>query len=121
MLKQDTMYYKDHLMSLVLRMFPALLHVSGALFILGQLVAMMIVWRLWRLESVTFLNKLFIIYFTADILAGTVEMYFLLKLVDESVLHDQDVQKLNCTGFLLMFFMIYPQKTKFNVGMLFCR
>ena len=102
-------------------MNPGLLHVSGICFTIGQLIGIVIVWRLCRLESLSFLNKLYIIYFTVDVLAGTVEMYFLLKLVDESVLHDPDLQKLNCTGFLLLFFIIYPQKWKFNTGMLFCR
>ena len=102
-------------------MHPDLMHISGVFFIFGQVVAVMIVWRLCRLESVSFLNKLFIIYFTVDILAGTAEMYFLLKLVDESDLHDQEIQKLNCTGFLLFFFTIIIQKPKFNAGMLFCR
>ena len=82
---------------------------------------MMIVWRLSRLESVSFLNKLYIIYFTVDVLAGTAEMFFLLKLVDESFLHDQEVQKFNCTGYILLFYIFYPQKMKFNVGILFCR
>ena len=102
-------------------MNPVMLYIFGIIFTFGQFLAILIVFRLCRLESVSFLNKLFIIYFTVDVLAGTVEMYFLLKLADESVLHDNQLQTFNCTGYILLFLIIYPQKIKFNIGMLFCR
>ena len=44
---------------------------------------MHLAWKLWRMESLTYFNKLCLLYFFLDSILGTLETYFLFKLYRE--------------------------------------
>ena len=52
-------------------------------FFVGQFIAFLLIYRLYHLESWSFINKLFMIYFISDLVFGTVENYFMFKTMKE--------------------------------------
>ena len=49
----------------------------------GPGLSAVLVWRLWRMETLTWINKMFFIYFSCDAVFGNIETFFLLKLQRE--------------------------------------
>ena len=46
----------------------------------GAFLSLVIATKLLRMENITFVNKMFLVYFSADFLFGNIETYFLFKL-----------------------------------------
>ena len=46
----------------------------------GAFLSLLIATKLLRMENLTFFNKMFLVYFSADFLFGKIETYFLFKL-----------------------------------------
>ena len=49
----------------------------------GGFLSLVIAWRLFKMENLTFLNKMFLVYFSTDFVFATVETYFQFKLLRE--------------------------------------
>ena len=94
---------------------------SEAFFYAGQLIGIYIVYRLYKIENWTFLNKLFMTYFLMDTILGSVEIFFFFKLLKESDLDDFDKQLGNCSRYLFIYFNNSNQKFQFHLIIIFCR
>ena len=58
-------------------------YISEFLCYFGASLSMHLAWKLWRMESLTYFNKLCLLYFFLDSILGTLETYFLFKLYRE--------------------------------------
>ena len=59
----------------------------------GTSLSAIIAWRLFRMEKLTWINKMFLCYFCIDVIFSSIETYFLFKLYKERyvILCIQDV------------------------------
>ena len=60
-----------------------LISISDYVCYFGASLSGVIAWRLFRMENLTILNKMFLIYFSLDFVFGIVETYFLSKVYRE--------------------------------------
>ena len=49
----------------------------------GTSLSAIIAWRLFRMEKLTLINKMFLCYFCIDVVFSSIETYFLFKLYKE--------------------------------------
>ena len=61
----------------------SLIKVSEGLCYLGVSLSAIIAFRLTKMEKLSFLNKMFVIYFLLDFLIGTMETYLLFTVYRE--------------------------------------
>ena len=85
----------------------------------GSLTALLISIKLVKIQNLTFVNKLFILYFLLDSILGSLEMFFLFKLFEEQDLED-DVQTANCTYFITTW-IVCVNRAIFHTFFIFCR
>ena len=52
-------------------------------FYAGQFLGAIIFWRLYKMETWTFINKMFMAYFATEFFLGTAEIYLFFKMIRE--------------------------------------
>ena len=61
----------------------SIVKVSEGFCYLGLSLSALIALKLTKMEKLTFLNKMFVVYFLLDFLIGTLETYLLFKVYEE--------------------------------------
>ena len=57
--------------------------ITQFLTIIGPFSSAIIAFKLFRMKKLNFINKMFLLYFSLDLIIGALEAYFLLKLHNE--------------------------------------
>ena len=103
----------------------------------GPAAGVLIAYKLFKMESLTFLNKMFLFLFSVDSIFGFIQTFCLEKLQKEkwvsnvwkswfhyvwsSMETDHFLQKQNCYNVISLWMLSTPGKAKYYLGMIFCR
>ena len=104
----------------------------------GPGLSAVLVWRLWRMETLTWINEMFLIYFSCDTVFGNIETFFLLKLQRErwvcnvstgalsnhfsaNIDSDPEAHMTNCLNFLGTRWLWSCNRPIFQTILIFCR
>ena len=107
---------------------------------LGSLVSAFIAFKLFKIERLTFVNQMFLVYFALDSIWGSAETFLLFKLQRErfeakintklKVLNidilfsgngNDEIQMQNCAYFISIWMSSLPNRAIYHTGMVFCR
>ena len=77
------LYISLHTLLVIDLMEPFVVSLAELLCYSGGFLSLVIAWRLFKMENLTFLNKMFLVYFSTDFVFATVETYFQFKLLRE--------------------------------------
>lgn len=85
----------------------------------GCLLAFLIFLKLFRIQNLTFVNKMFVLYFFLDSILGSLEIFSMFKVFEDKDSMDE-IQKRNCSNFITIW-IVCVNRSIFHTLLIFLR